>query len=171
MNKSSINLPAFGSAIAGQGGIFAAIMRGPTVDGMQQPPYALLVSDAAVGEIEDVTWGEYGKDVPGASSRIDGRANTDAMVLANCPAALRVREISIEGHSDFYLPALGELNSAAANVTELFNKEGWYWTSTQVSRNFAFVQDFEYGNSHWLIKGSEHRVRAFRAIPLELLNT
>ncbi|WP_114968515.1 DUF1566 domain-containing protein [Rhodoferax ferrireducens] len=171
MTQNSFTLPAFGAVIAGQGGIFAAILRGPTVDGVQQPPYALLVSDAAVGEIESVTWGEYGVDVPGTSSRTDGQANTAAMVLANGPAALRVREVSIDGHTDFYLPALGELNSAAANVPELFSKEGWYWTSTQLSRDNAFVQDFEDGFSGWDIKDLGHRVRAFRRIPLELLNT
>lgn len=170
MNQKTISLPAFGSAIAGQGGIFAAILRGPTVDGVQLPPYALLVSDAATGEV-NAAWGNYGKDVPGTSSRTDGKANTDAMVMAECPAALRVREISIDGHTDFYLPALGELNSAAANVPELFNTEGWYWTSTQYSRDSAFVQDFEHGTSFWLSKDNEHRVRAFRRIPLELLNT
>jgi hypothetical protein len=170
MISTPLNLP-FGAAIAGQGGILAAVMRGPTVDGVQQPPYALLVSDAAVGEIEAVTWGKYGEDVPGTSSRTDGQANTDAMVQANCPAALRVRGISIEGHTDFYLPALGELNSAAANVPELFSKDGYYWTSTQSSRSSAFLRYFEDGISLWLFKGSKHRVRAFRRISLELLNT
>jgi hypothetical protein len=116
-------------------------------------------------------WGNYGKDVPGTSSRSDGKANTDAMALAGCPAALRVREISIDGHADYYLPALGELNSAAANVPELFSKKGWYWTSTQTSRSYAFVQDFKYGSSGWTGKGTERRVRAFRRVPLELLNT
>jgi len=169
MNQNTITLPAFGSVITGQGGIFAAILRGPIVDGAQQAPYALLVADAAVGEIEAVTWGEY-KDTPGTSSRTDGQANTDAMVLAGCPAALQVREISIDGHTDFYLPALGELNSAAANVPELFSIDGWYWTSTQYSRNYAFVQDFEGGNSNWGNKDFEHRARAFRRIPLDLLN-
>ncbi len=170
MTKPTITLPAFGVAIAGQGGIFAAIMRGHVVDGVEQAPYALLVSDAAAGEIEAVAWGEYGKEVTGTSSRSNGRANTDAMALANCPAALRVREISIDGHTDFFLPSLGELNSAAANVPELFNTDGWYWTSTQLSRSSAFAQDFEYGNSGWNSKDYEHRARAFRAIPLDILN-
>jgi len=170
MTQKAIPLPAFGSAIAGQGGIFAAILCGPVVDGVQLPPYALLVSDATAGETK-AAWGNYGKDVPGTSSRIDGQANTDAMALAECPAALRVREISIDGHTDFYLPALGELNSAAANVPEIFSKDGWYWTSTQVSRFNAFVQDFEFGGSDWHDKDDEHRVRAFRRIALELLNT
>jgi len=170
MTKPTITLPAFGTVIAGQGGVFAAIMRSPIVDGVEQPPYALLVADAATGEIEAVAWGEYGKEVVGTSSRSNGRANTDAMVLASCPAALRMREISIDGHTDFFLPSLGELNSAAANVPELFNTDGYYWTSTQLSRYNAFVQDFEDGYSYWDTKGLEHSARAFRAIPLDLLN-
>lgn len=170
MKVHPITLPAFGAAIPSQGGIFAAIMRGPVVDGIEQPPYALLVSDAATGEIENVEWGNYGKDVPGTSSRSDGQANTAAMAVADCPAAIKVRELVIDGHSDYYLPALGELNSAAANVPELFNTDGWYWTSTQGSRYYAFVQDFEDGGSIWHYKDGEHRVRAFRRIPLELLS-
>lgn len=171
MKVHPITLPAFGAVVPGQGGMLAAILRGPTVDGIEQPPFALLVADAAVGEIKDVAWGEYGKDVPGTSSRTDGKANTDAMALANCPAAMRVRELTIDGHSDWYLPSLGELNSAAANVPELFSTDDYYWTSTQYSRDYAFVQDFEVGYSGWDGKDDGHRVRAFRRISLDLLNT
>lgn len=168
MNVSSLSLPVLGAEIPGQGGLFAAILRAPRVDGVEQPPFALIVSSAGAGELHSV-WGEYGKTVPGADSRTDGKANTDAMVLAECPAALRVRKLSIEGHTDWYLPSLGELNSAAANVPELFDTKGWYWTSTQASRSFAFVQGFEYGDSDWYGKDDEHRVRAVRRIPLDLL--
>ena len=168
MRMHPITLPAFGSVIPGQGGIFVAIMRGATVDGIEQPPYALLASDAAVGEIES-TWGDYRKNVPGATSRRDGLANTEAMIAAECAAAIGVRAMTIAGHSDWYLPSIGELNSAAANVPEIFSQEGLYWTSTQCSRSGAFVQDFEYGGSGWGDKDYEHRVRAFRRIPLELL--
>lgn len=168
MQTNPITLAAFGATIPGQGGTFAAILRAPRVDGAEQPPYALIVSDAAAGEIHS-QWGEYGKDVSGANSRTDGRGNTEAMADAECPAALRVRELRIDGHADWFVPSLGELNSAAANVPELFSTKGWYWTSTQISRNGAFVQVFEYGGSTWGGKGGEHRVRACRAIPLDLL--
>ena len=171
MKAHPITLPAFGAVIPGQGGMLAAILRGPIVEGVEQPPFALLVSDAAVGELKDVAWGEYDKDVPGTASRTDGKANTDAMALASCPAALRVRELTIDGHTDWYLPSLGELNSAAANVPELFSADDWYWTSTQYSRYNAFVQDFEGGNSSWGSKDNGRRVRAFRRISLDLLNT
>jgi hypothetical protein len=171
MQVHPTTLPAFGALIPGQGGHFAAILRGPVIDGIEQPPFALLVSDAAVGEFEDVEWGNYGTDVPSTSSRLDGKANTDAMAAAGCPAATKVREVVIDGHSDFYLPSLGELNSAAANVPELFSTDDYYWTSTQNSRGSAFVQGFEYGISNWFGKDDEHRVRAVRRIQLELLNT
>jgi hypothetical protein len=170
MQAHPITLPAFGAIIPDQGGHFAAIMRGPIVDGVEQPPFALIVSPAATGEIEDVIWGEYGKDIPGTASRLDGLRNTSAMEAAQCPAALRVRELSIDGHTDWYLPSLGELNSAAANVPELFSKDDWYWTSTQVSRHGAFVQDFEGGLSLWDDEDYEHRVRAFRRVQLDALN-
>lgn len=163
-----VNLPAFGSIIPGQGGHFAAIMRGPTVDGVQQPPDALIFCPA---EFEaTTTWGEYGQDVPGCTSRTDGHANTLAMLAANCPAAMHARGLTVEGHSDFYLPALGELNAAAANAPEIFASQ-LHWTSTQGGRDCAFYQSFEFGYSYWGYKGTELRVRACRRVPLHTLIT
>jgi hypothetical protein len=170
MQSHPLTLPAFGALIPGQSGHFAAIMRGNLIDGVEQPPYALLAAPAAT-EIENVIWGKYGQDIIGATSRRDGQVNTAAMVVADCPAALCVRNLAIDGHADWYLPALGELNAAAANVPELFNTKGWYWTSTQYSRDTAFVQDFEDGGSGWDGKDFDCRVRAFRRIPLDLLTS
>jgi hypothetical protein len=169
MKVHPVTLPAFGSLIVGQAGIFAAIMRGPVVGGIEQPPYALLVSEKPAGEFQS-RWGEYGKDIAGTASRIDGKANTEAMAAAACPAVLQIHGKDIAGHADWYLPSLGELNSAAANVPEQFDPKGVYWTSTQTSRDSAFAQYFEYGGSGWGSKGSEFRVRAFRRIPLDHLN-
>lgn len=169
MKDTTISLPAFGSEIKGQGGLLAAIVRAPRVDGVEQPPFALIVSRADAGEFSSA-WGEYGKDVPGTASRTDGKGNTDAMTSAGCPAAVKVRALDIGGHTDWYVPSLGELNAAAANVPELFSSDEWYWTSTQDSRYYAFVQGFEDGGSDWHGKGYERRVRAVRRIPLDLLN-
>jgi hypothetical protein len=169
MKVHPVTLPAFGSLIVGQAGIFAAIMRGPIVDGIEQQPYALLVSEKAAGESES-RWGEYGKDIAGTASRTDGKANTEAMAAAECPAVLQIQGKDIGGHTDWYLPSLGELNAAAANVPEQFEPKGIYWSSTQYSRDFAFAQDFEYGDSNWYLKDNEFRVRAFRRIPLDHLN-
>ncbi len=163
---AAATLPAFGAYIDGQGGYFAGVMRGPTVDGVQQPAIALLVCDAA-HEIM-TTWGKYREDVPACASRTDGQSNTLAMLNANCPAAMHVRGLTIDGHNDFYLPSIGELNIAGANVPEQFSTDDYYWASTQLSSYDAFVQDFEYGDSHWDVKGIGLRVRAFRRIPLPL---
>lgn len=163
-----IRLPAFGAIIAGQGGHFAGIVRGGTgADGTERPAYAILVAPAS-SEAQDVTWGEY-KELAGCADRRDGQANTAAMLKAECPAAIAARNVVIDGLSDWYLPSLAEMNIAAANVPELFDGDSAYWTSTQASRDYAFVQDFALGYSDWDAKGTEFRVRAFRSIPLELL--
>jgi hypothetical protein len=162
-------IPAFGTHLPAHGGHFAAIVRGATVDGVQQPPDALIFTTA---EFEaTTTWGEYRQDVPGCASRTDGHANTLAMLAANCPAAMHARGITVDGHSDYYLPSLGELNTAAANAPELFDPNGYYWSSTQDGRISAFYQSFEDGISYWNLKDSELRVRACRRIPLHTLTT
>lgn len=160
-------LPAFGTHIASLGGIFAAIVRAPQIDGIEQPPVALIVA-AAEHEFTG-QWGEYGQEIPGAASRTDGRSNTQAMATAGSPIGKRVHEATIEGHADWHVPSLGELNSAAANVPEAFQADGIYWTSTQHSRLYSFAQSFDYGTSYWGGKGNELLVRPFRRVHLEAL--
>lgn len=157
----TITLPPFGATIPGQGGTLAAIMRGP--DGAS---YALLITDQ---EVERCKWADKYVKIAGADSRTDGAANTAAMLAADCAAAKALAGLQSEGHADLFIPALGQLNAAAANVPELFSPEGVYWTSTQYGRVGAFVQDFESGGAYWTLKDDEFRVRAFRQIPLDLL--
>jgi hypothetical protein len=82
------------------------------------------------------------------------------------PAAWWCSNQQADGHTDFHLPSQAELFMTLLHAPQLFQKESWYWTSTQLSRNLAFAQYFEYGGSCWLDKVSELRVRAFRWIPL-----
>ncbi len=165
MSKKQLQptLPAFGELVPGAGGRLAGIMRGNVVAGVRQPDYALIVAS-----MDDVSlpWGEYGKAVPGADSLTDGLANTLAMIKAKCPPALHVQKMTAGLHNDWYLPARAEMWAARANVPELFGK-AFHWTSTQHSSHYAFVQGFEYGGSGWDFKDYEHRVRAFRRIPLQ----
>jgi hypothetical protein len=158
-------LPQFGAHIHSQGGKLAAIVRAPLVNGAEQPPIALILTDV---EFES-KWGEYGKLIEGAASRTDGKANTAAMLAAGCPAAAQLAELEAEGHNDLFIPAIGQLNAAACNVPELFAADGVYWASTQASRDYGFVQVFADGYSGWGAKYGEFRVRAFRQIPLEYL--
>jgi hypothetical protein len=164
-------LPTFGEIVPGAGGRLGAIMRGALVDGVRQSDYAVIVADAvAGGEVLKLAWGNYGTEIPGAASRTDGLANTAAMVKANCPAALAVAGLQLEGFTDWYLPARGEMWGLCANVPELFAPE-YHWTSTQGSRFTAFVQDVAGGGSYWGGKDNEFRVRAVRRIQLQHFTT
>jgi hypothetical protein len=137
-------------------------MRGAIVNGVRQADYALIVPDVPAVTLE---WGSYGKIIEGTDSLTDGLSNTQAMLKAKCPPAVLCTDLEIDGHNDFYLPARAEMWAARANAPELFEK-AFHWTSTQGSSDFAFVQGFEGGYSHWGTKGDGYRVRPFRRIQL-----
>ena len=160
--KHHPTLPSFGGIVPGESGRLGGIMRGALIDGVHQPDYALIVPDMPA---LDLAWGVYGEDVPGAGSLTDGLANTQAMLAKKCPPAVHIAGLAMDGHTDFYLPARGELWALRANVPELFDKV-YHWSSTQYSRGGAIVQAFEYGDSIWGIKDGKFRVRAVRRIPL-----
>jgi hypothetical protein len=157
--------PAPGEYWPGQGGhyIFTALPS----HGL---PLRALIASAA--EAESLTYGPY-MDVPDSTNPIDGRSNTAALLSTgkDHPAAAWAAEYTADGHTDFYLPSQHDLLLARWHAPQLFNKDDWYWSSTQTSRTIAFLQDFENGNSVWLTKVYEPRVRAFRWVQLESLNT
>ena len=164
--KHHPTLPPFGEIVPGEGGRLGGIMRGALIDGVRQPDYALIVPDLPAVRLK------WGKDieVKGANSLTDGLSNTQAMLAAQCPPALHIAGLkTAEGHSDLYLPARGEMWALRAHVPELFEKD-WHWTSTQLGRGTAFVQDFEYGSSCWNGKDGGSLVRAARRIPLYHVN-
>ena len=157
-------LPTFGEIVPGEGGRLGAIMRGPVVDGVRMPDYAIIVPDLPG---KDMAWGKRETDVAGATSLTDGLANTAAMLAAKCPPAIHIAALrTAEGHADLYLPARAELWALRANVPELFDA-GWHWSSTQDAGYYAFVQSFENGDSNWHGKDNDYRVRAVRRIPLQ----
>lgn len=165
VTSAGLIVPAIGQAWPGQGGIYIGELPAA---GDRQGVHMVVSAE----EAEALEYGAYGTHVPGADSRHDGRANTRALIdhqlqgKHTLPAATWATQHSTDGHQDFHLPSLLELQIANAFAPELFSKAGWYWTSTQGSARSAFGQDFEYGNSDWYGKGTERRVRAVRWIPL-----
>lgn len=153
--------PAHGEYWPGQGGRYICTL--PALSGV--PARHLIASEE---EATDLTFGPYGTDVAGASSQLDGPANTASLVAHEKahPAAQWCRAHTADGHTDFYLPGRLDLVMAHICAPQIFNKRGWYWSSTQGSRSSAFAQYFESGCSYWYSKGHEFRVRAFRWIPL-----
>jgi hypothetical protein len=152
--------PAHGEYWAGQGGRY--ICTHPALLGL---PARHLIFGA--DEAEDLAFGPS-VDVPSAKSQLDSRANTAALLAASRDhaAAKWASEYEADGHSDFHLPSRMDLLMAYVCAPKLFKPSGWYWSSTQTSRNLAFVQDFEYGYSGWNGKDLERRVRACRWIHL-----
>ena len=98
----------------------------------------------------------------------DGLANTRALLADSNehPAAKLASEFTADGHNDFYLPSRFELLMCYLAAPQLFQQSGWYWSSTQYSRNRAWCQVFEDGTSFNYGKGNELRARPVRTIQL-----
>ena len=89
-----------------------------------------------------------------------------AMAAAGLDLAKRITTLDLHGFQDWYLPATHELRTLYINVPDLFDKDEWYWSSSQYSRNHAWCQDFENGNSNNNDKDNELRARPVRTIQL-----
>lgn len=144
--------PALGEYWPGQGGIYA---------GVRQYPEGLCHVIFAATDVGKHTYGEYGTEVD-AVSRHDGRENTAILVSrdGSHPAADAAYAFTCDGHSDFYLPSIGELNHAWQYIPESFEGE-WYISSTQRSAHYAYGMDFEDG---WLDTLGKLYVRLARPV-------
>jgi hypothetical protein len=153
--------PRIGEHWAGQGGVYVGIMRGR--DGQADHH---LVAAIGANELEDVTWGEYGKKIEGCGSYHDGKANTAAMAAAGYDIAKRIQALDIEGNTDWHLPSQAEAHLLAANIREAMNQGDYYWTSTQYSADDAWYQTFGSGDQVIDNKDAELRAVAVRVIQL-----
>ena len=151
--QEQITIPEIGAVWPGQGGIYAGFI--PARNGAEG--YHLILGD----ELERAEWGQYGDESP-ATSLIDGRANTEALVNADgeYPAAIAAYEHIAEGHGDFYLPAAAELYEIWLNLNGKL--AGWVWSSSKRSADYAFRLHFVDGHQDYGGKGFELRVRPVR---------
>jgi hypothetical protein len=159
--SSTLKVSQLGQYWEGQGGIYAGIMPGEN----GQRPYHLIVSEESGDGLE---WGGYGHRVDGADSRIDGMANTKAILLADGehPAAEWASKYTKDGHSDFYLPSQREQSLCYATIPDLFETDDWYWSSTQYSAGSAWFQVFGDGFQLTAYKYTTGRARAVRRIEI-----
>ena len=97
--RTTTTLPAIGQTFAG--GIFVGLIL---CNGQQR---AVIASDKR-GELRGA-WGEYGKEIDGAGSVNDGRANTVAMAAAGSTLAQQALALDIDGLTDWYIPSRDEL--------------------------------------------------------------
>lgn len=150
-------VPRLGEYWEGQGGIYAGVMP------IETGGFAHRI--VSVDEAEDLQYGGYGDEIADAENKIDGAANTRALIADSNehPAAKWCANYSKDGHSDFYLPAQRELSLAWATIAHAFGS-GWYWSSTQYSAGDAWGQGFGDGDADGLGKGGDARVRPFRRL-------
>ena len=133
--------PAIGEIWPGQGGIYGGLRLYP--EGMCH----VIFAEADAGKH---AFGDYGTEVDG-TNQVDGRANS-ALLLARegkHPAAIAAAGYTADGHSDFYLPASGELHHGYLYLPQAFEM-AWYVSSSQRSADYAYYVDFEDG---WLFNG------------------
>lgn len=150
-------VPQIGEYWDGQGGIYAGVMP------IENGGFAHRI--VSTDEAEDLEYGGYNHSVSGATSKINGYANTLALLADSekHPAARWCADYGKDGHSDFYLPAQRELSLAWATIEQVFGPH-WYWSSTQSSDYRAWYQSFSVGYALNLGKSSTARVRAFRRL-------
>ncbi|MBU1718868.1 MAG: DUF1566 domain-containing protein [Bacteroidetes bacterium] len=114
-----------------------------------------------------VEWGCYGTSIPGATSLTDGAANTTAIVAACATrpiAASLCDELSLNGYSDWFLPAKDQLNYLYQQKTLVggFTTD-YYWSSSEDDANYAWIQGFYSGYQNFGNKSYAVCVRCVRS--------
>ena len=155
--------PAQNKYWPGQGGRYICTL--PTLPGM--PVRHLIAGEASTQEFE------FGarKEIIGADSQTDGRANTAALLASGNqhPAAQYAQSYTADGHADFFLPSQLELLLVQIYAKSIVPDGRICWSSTQYSSSLAIAQNFEYGNSNWDNKNTEFLVLPVRVIQLQTL--
>ena len=147
--SKTIATPIPGQPWPEQGGIYIGDILGD--DGVL---YGLIVSQEDAGT---AAWGNASSDL----SAWNGLSNTSSL-RDTSPAAKTASDYERDGHCDFYLPSRREMMIALANTPQLFNKEGWYWTSSPSGESYAWAVDFEFGTVYINRRYCKFRVRPFR---------
>jgi hypothetical protein len=101
-----------------------------------------------------------------------GRANSEGQAQAGGYwAAPACAELNAHGKSDWYLPAMYELDVLRQNAVAIGNfdlsdtEDYWlsaYWSSTEVSEEFAIFQWFKNGDGGYTAKGIWMNIRCVR---------
>lgn len=155
--SSDMFTPAVGEYWPGQGGHNGGFV--PARDGV--PAHYLIFAARDVGSH---AWGGRGEE-SGATSKTDGLANTQSLLNdGGHPSATVCAEYEADGHGDFYLPAAAELYQGWLNAPDLFEKDCYYWSSTQRSASNAFLMGFDGGGQSGNDKDPELRVRPVRRV-------
>jgi hypothetical protein len=106
-----VALPAIGSAY--QGGFFAGQI---STAGSGVADFNLVVGPVASAQNSSVQWKTSRTNTPGTASEINGPANSAAMNNSSHPAAQFCEAVTAGGYSDWYMPAINELEICYYNL-------------------------------------------------------
>ncbi len=137
----------------GEGGIYLGIIR----DGDKH--YHLFMATAAF----EGPWGEYGNEIEGEFSRVDGAHNMQLILAAEPDNVLcnAIKNHEADGHTDFHPAAEFENNLICINAREHVEPV-WHWSSTQCDAYYAWYQAFSTGRQNIFNKDCERAARAVR---------
>lgn len=169
---------ALGIGDTGPGGgiVFYLNAEGFTVTDDNSTAYYLEASPENLGAVRawaspgfiDSNYGGAGAwtAISGTSTDIGaGRKNT-ALILAVdslAPAALACKNYAGGGKNDWFLPSKDELNELYKQRSHFGITSGFFWTSSQLSEDWALGMNFAYGTTLNPQKNSNGFARAVRA--------
>lgn len=105
--------------------------------------------------------------IRGTTSETDGAGNTATLAAFGesvHPAAYYCATLSQHGHSDWYLPAVQELDVLwnDGNPVGVSVGNWYYWSSTEVDIDDTWRQKFDNRNQSWGLKTYSNSVRCVR---------
>ena len=169
-----------GQYVVAEGGVIAHRWLSTTPNGT---PTAGTTQNYIVVDLNDLSssakWASSSVDIPNVESTYDGQTNTANLIAAGAASGITVGtaaqlcDVSINGgKSDWYLPAIDELNKLFNNRWEVaqginlaagtqlsFTR---YWSSTENGANNAWNFNVFNGNANANDKDTTYYVRAVR---------
>ena len=168
-----------GQYVASEGGVIAHRWLSTSAFGT---PTAGTVQNYLVLDTDDIgpaVWASSQVDITNVESTWDGTTNTANMIAAGAgggitpgTAAVLCNNSTRNGKTDWYLPAIDELNKVFINRWEVAQGLiiasgiqmflGSYWSSTEVDNEYAYYLSFSSSNIIVADKTKGNGVRAIR---------